>query len=98
MEIVGHSAIEMTMNVYGHVTLDNQRAALDLLSNQLSTDEGQGCALLPRPAVSTIVSSEYRSDLVGVAGFEPTAPRSQSECATKLRHTPGADGRQVYDR
>ena len=28
------------------------------------------------------------SDLVGVAGFEPTAPRSQSECATKLRHTP----------
>ncbi len=34
--------------------------------------------------------------LVGVAGFEPTAPRSQSECATKLRHTPGADGGQVY--
>ena len=30
------------------------------------------------------------SDLVGVAGFEPTAPRSQSECATKLRHTPSA--------
>ena len=26
--------------------------------------------------------------MVGVAGFEPTAPRSQSECATKLRHTP----------
>lgn len=42
MEIVGHSAIEMTMNVYGHVALDNQRAALDLLSNQLSSDEGQG--------------------------------------------------------
>ena len=32
--------------------------------------------------------SSYRSDRVGVAGFEPTAPRSQSECATKLRHTP----------
>ena len=31
MEIVGHSAIEMTMNVYAHVSLDNQRAALDLL-------------------------------------------------------------------
>ena len=25
---------------------------------------------------------------VGVTGFEPVAPRSQSECATKLRHTP----------
>lgn len=29
MEIIGHSAIEMTMNVYGHVMLDNQRAALN---------------------------------------------------------------------
>jgi len=35
MEIVGHSAMEMTMNVYGHVTLDTQRAALDLLNDQL---------------------------------------------------------------
>jgi hypothetical protein len=31
MEIVGHSAIEMTMNVYGHVNLDTQRNALDNL-------------------------------------------------------------------
>lgn len=39
MEIVGHSAIEMTMNVYGHVSLDNQRAALDLLNAQLAAGE-----------------------------------------------------------
>lgn len=39
MEIVGHSAIEMTMNVYGHVSLDNQRAALDLLHAQLTKDD-----------------------------------------------------------
>ena len=32
--------------------------------------------------------ADSRSDLVGVTGFEPVAPRSQSECATKLRHTP----------
>jgi integrase len=38
-EIVGHSAIEMTMNVYGHVSLDNQRAALDLLNAQLVADD-----------------------------------------------------------
>ena len=25
MEIAGHSAIEMTMNVYAHVTLDDKR-------------------------------------------------------------------------
>jgi integrase len=42
MEIVGHSAIEMTMNVYGHVTLDNQRAALDLLNGHLGNEEDQG--------------------------------------------------------
>jgi len=36
MEIVGHSAMEMTMNVYGHVNLENQRAALDHLDEQLS--------------------------------------------------------------
>jgi integrase len=28
MEIVGHSALEMTMNVYGHVAVDQQREAL----------------------------------------------------------------------
>jgi integrase len=39
MEIVGHSAIEMTMNVYAHVSLDNQRAALALLNHQLIDDE-----------------------------------------------------------
>jgi hypothetical protein len=38
MEIVGHSAIEMTRNVYAHVSLDNQRAALDLLNAQLICD------------------------------------------------------------
>lgn len=32
MDIAGHSTIEMTMNVYGHVTLDEKREALDRLS------------------------------------------------------------------
>ena len=32
---------------------------------------------------------------VGVAGFEPAAPRSQSECATKLRHTPAPCGHSL---
>ena len=31
MEIAGHSALEMTMNVYGHVTLDDRREALGRL-------------------------------------------------------------------
>jgi integrase len=38
MEIVGHSALELTMNVYGHVALDDQREALDRL-NGLLDDE-----------------------------------------------------------
>jgi len=32
MEIVGHAALEMTMNVYAHVALDDQRAALGRLN------------------------------------------------------------------
>ena len=39
------------------------------------------CARRPR-------SLRRGQDVVGVTGFEPVAPRSQSECATKLRHTP----------
>jgi integrase len=37
-EILGHSALEMTMNVHGHVALDDQRHALDRL-NCLMDDE-----------------------------------------------------------
>jgi integrase len=36
MEIVGHSAIEMTMNDYGHVNVENQRKALEGLDKELS--------------------------------------------------------------
>ncbi|WP_148573441.1 tyrosine-type recombinase/integrase [Nocardioides caldifontis] len=39
MEIAGHSALEMTMNVYGHVTLDDKREALDRVHDLLD-DEG----------------------------------------------------------
>ena len=28
MEIAGHSSLNVTMNVYGHVNLDNKRSAL----------------------------------------------------------------------
>ncbi len=38
MEIVGHSTIEMTMTVYGHVSLDTQREALGKLDNPLDGD------------------------------------------------------------
>ena len=39
MEIAGHSALEMTMNVYGHVTLDDKRDALDRLGDLFEEDE-----------------------------------------------------------
>jgi len=42
MEIASHSAIEMTMNIYGHVNLDTQRAALDHLDEQLTRISAQG--------------------------------------------------------
>ena len=43
MEIVGHSTMEMTMTVYGHVSLDAMRSALDqfggLLDDESDEDE-----------------------------------------------------------
>ena len=39
MEIVGHSAMDMTMNVYAHVSLDVQRHALDVLNAELDRPE-----------------------------------------------------------
>jgi integrase len=38
MDIVGHSTIEMTMNVYGHVSLTDKRAAMDQLGKLLDED------------------------------------------------------------
>jgi integrase len=39
MDIAGHSTIEMTMNVYGHVTLDEKRDALDKLGSLFEEEE-----------------------------------------------------------
>ena len=38
MDIVGHSTIEMTMNVYGHVSLDDKKDAMDRLGDLLDED------------------------------------------------------------
>ena len=36
MEIAGHTAVEMTMNVYAHVTLDDKRASLENLGDAVA--------------------------------------------------------------
>ena len=41
MEIVGHSTLDMTMRVYGHVSLDAQRSALGQLGDLLGHDEDE---------------------------------------------------------
>jgi integrase len=39
MEIVGHTTLEMTMNVYAHVSLDDKRSALDQLGELLDGED-----------------------------------------------------------
>jgi integrase len=39
MEIVGHTTMEMTMNIYGHVTLDAKREALDKVGTLFDEEE-----------------------------------------------------------
>jgi integrase len=38
MEIVGHTTLEMTMNVYGHVSLESRREALNRLGELFEED------------------------------------------------------------
>ena len=38
MEVLGHSALEVTMTIYGHVMLDAQRAALTGMDDLLRDD------------------------------------------------------------
>ncbi len=38
MEIVGHTTLEMTMNVYGHVSLESRREAMDRLGDLFEED------------------------------------------------------------
>lgn len=51
MEIAGHSALDVTMNVYGHVNLESRRNALDKLAGLFDEvpagDQGDGT--LPSP-------------------------------------------------
>jgi integrase len=39
MEIVGHTTLEITMNTYGHVTLDDSRKAMERLGRLLEEPE-----------------------------------------------------------
>jgi hypothetical protein len=69
---------------YAPTDLDAMRKALD--SSEWDDLWEVVATRLLRAACISILFRLF--DVVGVAGFEPTAPRSQSECATKLRHTP----------
>jgi hypothetical protein len=42
--------------------------------------------------VPCVLPAAHGRGTVGVAGFEPATPCSQSRCATKLRHTPDGPG------
>jgi hypothetical protein len=40
MEVLGHSSIRVTMDIYTFVRLDTQRAAFDRVGDALASDEG----------------------------------------------------------
>jgi integrase len=66
MEIVGHSAVEMTMNVYGHVNLETQRSTLDH-----STTSCRRWVAVKRCCQGPQKIADHASDLVRPKGFEP---------------------------
>ncbi len=88
---VDTSAVRSRSTIHGvDMTMKSLLWAAPVPGGAVHTNEGSRCY-----TTATCCGSERpgRSSgpvlhLVGVAGFEPTAPRSQSECATKLRYTP----------
>jgi hypothetical protein len=42
MELLGHSAIVVTMNIYKHVRIDLLRSAVDRMNDVLGDDERRG--------------------------------------------------------
>jgi hypothetical protein len=57
MEIVGHSAMEMTMNVYGHVNLETQRIALGTSTSscrEVAVAVTCGCQTDPRSLIDAL--------------------------------------------
>ena len=68
----------------------DEDGGLSGLAGRLWVERPRGALPLDsqNPAPPAVEPGSDVHHLVGVAGFEPTAPRSQSECATKLRHTP----------
>lgn len=99
MQILRHSEIAVTMEVYTHVPSAETRKALRKLGEALdgSKPKPKGkkiknaiavprCCKTPRGPSATITLGPLNS--VGVAGFEPTTSSSRTKRAAKLRYTP----------
>ncbi len=81
---VKHVSVASVREVDGHERQGEARSvwqSIDDGPDQLISDGD-------RIALPRLVVSARGLSMVGVAGFEPAAPCSQSRCATRLRHTP----------
>jgi hypothetical protein len=60
-------------------------------ANRLASSRRRTRMETSQPAVRTngrISAGHNREDLVGAKGFEPSTPRSRTECSTRLSHAP----------
>ena len=87
-QVLRHSQISVTMNIYSEVSSDATRCALKRLGKRLDTER-----LLYRTAVrqpkGPVARSQLALDLwVELRGFEPLTPSMRTRCATGLRYSP----------
>ena len=83
MQILWHSQIALTMEIYSEVPTARTRSALEQLSRQL---DGQP-TLLYEDLNGPIPYSESALD-VELRGFEPLTLSMRTRCATGLRYSP----------
>jgi Phage integrase family len=98
--MLGHQSAALTLDTYADLfpgdlelvsaALDQAReAALAATADHLRTGSEQS------PRLASPIGALSCSNVVGVAGFEPTASSSRTKRATKLRHTPLKPGQSI---
>ena len=86
MQIVGHTVLGTTIELYGHVNVHDQRAALDLLDQLL--DRPGGRLMHPTdvvalsPAAATTAARRFPwAEVAPPAGLEPATLRLTAACS-----------------
>ncbi len=100
--VLRHADIKLTVDTYGHMVVEDIRAAMDSLPMStrptsdvvdaefeiLHGDTPKPTQFVPRLSPRGVLR---QNEAVGETGFEPATPWSRTKCSTRLSHSPFFD-------